>query len=172
LAKTSGLWRDSRPPLATAGLFSFSETMTPETMTAGTMTAEGLISVQAMTARIACRWITPRQLKAVSDSIDRAARLPSRSQWERKAAAHAEIFGLLGDATGYPALAELAGSAAGWVSDAVLTVGPTADGVIVSSRRRILRCLRTGDADGAGQEMERHLRTLFYMRRLTANQAA
>lgn len=32
-----------------------------------TMTAEGLISVQAMTARIACRWMTARHLEALSD---------------------------------------------------------------------------------------------------------
>jgi hypothetical protein len=35
--------------------------MTPETMT-----LDGLISVQAMTARIACRWMSTRQLEAMS----------------------------------------------------------------------------------------------------------
>jgi DNA-binding FadR family transcriptional regulator len=149
--------------------------MTPETMTPETMTAEGLITVLAMTARIARRWMSARQLEAISDSIDRAARLParpSRPHWERKAAAHAEFVILLGDATGYPALAELAASAAGWVHDAVLTAGPGADGMILSSRRRLLRCLRTEDAEGAGREMEQHLRALHYMCRLAAPQAA
>ena len=51
------------------------------------MTTEGLITLQAMTARIACRWMTAQQLDAVSESIDQAARVPARSQWERKAAA-------------------------------------------------------------------------------------
>src|SRR6185312_6775032 len=73
-----------------------------QAMIAETMTTEGLISIQAMTARIACRWMTARHLEAVSDSVDQAARLPARSQWELKAAAHAEIFNLLGEATGYP----------------------------------------------------------------------
>ena len=130
------------------------------------MTTEGLISMQAMIARIACRWMTAPQLEAVSESIDQAARVPARSQWERKAAAHAEIFGLLGDATGYPALAQRAGIAAGWVNDVALAVGPGADGMILSSRRRLLRCLRIRDADGAGREMEHHLRGLHYMWRL------
>jgi|SRR5579862_6872488 GntR family transcriptional regulator, transcriptional repressor for pyruvate dehydrogenase complex len=130
------------------------------------MTTEGLISIQAMTARIACRWMTTQQLDAVSQSIDRAALVPARSQWETKAAAHAEIFGLLGDATGYPALAERAGLAAGWVNDVALAVGPAADGMILSSRRRLLRCLRIRDAEGAGREMEHHLRGLHYMGRL------
>ena len=130
------------------------------------MTTGGLISIQAMTARIACRWMTARQLEAVTESIDQAARVPARSQWERKAAAHAEIFGLLGDATGYPALAQRAGLAAAWLNDAALTVGPAADGMILSSRRRLLRCLRIRDVDGAGREMEHHLRGLDTMGRL------
>ena len=67
---------------AAAGLWSELQSMTAETMT-----AEGIISVQAMTARIACRWMNAGQLEAVSDSIDRAARLPARFRWERKAAA-------------------------------------------------------------------------------------
>jgi hypothetical protein len=88
-------------------------------MTPKTMTPDGLISVQAMTARIACRWMSTRQLEAMSGSIDHAARLSARSQWEYKAAAHAEIFSLLGDATGYPALARLA--------DLATRVGPRRD---------------------------------------------
>ena len=137
------------------------------TMNAETATTDGLIAIQAMTARIACRWMTAGQLEAVSESIDQAARMPARSQWERKAAAHAEIFGLLGDATGYPALAERASVAAGWVHDVALAVGPAADGMILSSRRRLLRCLRIRDADGAGHEMEHHLRGLHFMWRLS-----
>ncbi len=132
-------------------------------MIAETMTTEGLISVQVMTARIACRWMTARHLEAVSDSVDQAARLRARSQWERKAAAHAEIFNLLGEATGYPALAGLSGLAAGWVYDAVLKAGPAADGMILSSRGRLLRYLRIRDAEGAGREMEHHLRGLHHL---------
>jgi hypothetical protein len=53
------------------------------------MTPDGLIVVQAMVARITCRWMTAPDLKAVSDSIDQAARLSARPQWERKASARA-----------------------------------------------------------------------------------
>ena len=48
----------------------------------------------------------------------------------------------------------------------VLTVGPGADGLILSSRRRLLRQLRAWDADGAAREMEHHLKGLHYMGRL------
>jgi hypothetical protein len=41
-----------------------------------------------------------------------------------------------------------------------------ADGMIVSSRRRLLAYMRAGDSGGAVLEMERHLRGLLYMWRL------
>jgi len=41
-----------------------------------------------------------------------------------------------------------------------------ADGMIVSSRRRLLAHLRVGDGEGAALEMERHLRGLLFMWRL------
>jgi DNA-binding FadR family transcriptional regulator len=46
------------------------------------------------------------------------------------------------------------------------TVGPAVNGMIVSSRRRLLAHLRAGDADAAEQEMETHLRVPHYMWRL------
>jgi len=57
-------------------------------------------------------------------------------------------------------------SAAGRLHDLVMTVGPAADGIILSSRRRLLRQLRAWDADGAAREMEHHLKGLHYMGRL------
>ena len=130
------------------------------------MIEEGLISMQATTARIACQRMTARHLRALSDSVEQAACIPARFQWERKATVHAEFFNLLGDATGDPVLARLAGSATGWMHDLAVTVGPAADGIILSSRRRLLDRLRARDADGAAHEMEHHLRGLHYMRRL------
>jgi DNA-binding FadR family transcriptional regulator len=135
-------------------------------MTAETMTADGPVSILAMVARIACRWMTAPQLEAVSASIDQAACLPAISWWERKAAAHAEIFSLLAEATGYPALARLTGPATAWVHDLALTAGPAADGMILSSRRRLLSALRAQDAAGAGSEVEHHLAGLRDMGRL------
>ena len=49
---------------------------------------------------------------------------------------------------------------------ALVTVGPAADGIILSSRRRLLDLIRVGDADGAAAEMEQHLRRLHFMWRL------
>ena len=86
--------------------------------------------------------------------------------WDRKAAAHAELFNLLGDATGDPVLARLAGVAVGWTHNLAVSVGPVADGIILNSRRRLLDCLSAGDADGAAHEMERHLSGLCFMSRV------
>src|SRR5262252_2399543 len=111
---------------------------------------EGMIQAQAMAARIACARMTMLHLIELHASVERACGLAARSQWDRKAAAHAEMFSPL----------------AGMVDDPLLAVGRAADGMIVSSRRRLLTHLRAGDGEGAALEMERHLRVLLYMWRL------
>ena len=57
--------------------------------------------------------------------------------------------------------------AVGAIHDLMVTVGPAADGIILSSRRRLLDLIRAGDADGAAAEMEQHLRRLHFMWRLS-----
>jgi DNA-binding GntR family transcriptional regulator len=127
---------------------------------------EGMIQAQAMAARIACARMTMLHLTALHDSVERACCLAGRSQWDRKAAAHAEIFRLLADVVDDPLLAPLLTRGAGYVRELMLEVGRAADGMIVSSRRRLLAYMRAGDGEGAALEMERHLRGLLYMWRL------
>ena len=59
---------------------------------------EQLIPVLAAAARIACRRMTALQLKALHDGVQEAHRIPAALGWDRKAAAHAEIFNVLADA--------------------------------------------------------------------------
>ena len=125
-----------------------------------------MISVVSAATRIACRQMTLQHLDALQASLGQASGLPARPDWERKATAHAELFNVLGDLAGDSDLALLVSSAAGRLHDLVLTVGPAADGIILSSRRRLLRQLRSCDADGAASEMEHHLKGLHYMGRL------
>ena len=130
------------------------------------MTEDAAISVVSAATRIACNQMTLQHLDALQASLEQASGLPARPDWRRKVAAHAELFNMLGALTGDCDLALLMSSAAGWLHDLVLTVGPAADGIILSSRRRLLRQLRTLDADGAAREMEHHLKGLHYMGRL------
>jgi GntR family transcriptional regulator, transcriptional repressor for pyruvate dehydrogenase complex len=127
---------------------------------------EGMIQAQAMAARLACARMTMLDLTELHDSVERACCLAARSQWDRKAAAHAEIFSLLADVVDDPLLAPLLTGGAGYVRELMLAVGRVADGLIVSSRRRLLAHLRAGDGQGAALEMEKHLRVLLYMWRL------
>jgi FCD domain len=137
----------------------------PRTRDRGATTEDTLISLQSA-ARIACQRMTAQHLNALHASVEQASCLSARQDWERKATAHAELFNLLGDSTGDPVLALLVSSATGWLQDLLMTVGPRADGIILSSRRRLLRHLRTRDADGAAREIEHHLMGLHYMGRL------
>jgi DNA-binding GntR family transcriptional regulator len=126
-----------------------------------------LIRVCALAARAACQRMTPRYLKALLDSVEQACCLPSRFDWNRKAAAHAEIVNLLAGAAGDPSLAGLARDVHGPLQDLMVAVGPAASGIIAGSRRRLLAQFRAGDADGAAREMEQHLGCLLWMRRVS-----
>ena len=126
-----------------------------------------MIHAQAMAARIACARMTMLHLTELHDSVERACRLTARSQWDRKAAAHAEMYSLLADVADDPLLAPLLTGGAGYMRELMLAVGRAADGLIVSSRRRLLAQLRAGDGESAALEMERHLRVLLYMWCLT-----
>jgi DNA-binding GntR family transcriptional regulator len=115
--------------------------------------------------------MTARHLKALQDSVERVCGLADRSQWDRKAAAHAEIFGLLADAADDPVLAPVLRGGPGYVRELMVAVGRVADGMIISSRRRLLAHLQAGDGEGAALEMERHLRVLHFMWRLACRPA-
>jgi DNA-binding FadR family transcriptional regulator len=130
------------------------------------------IHAAAACIRMACAQMTAPALETLRDSVGCAASLPTRSGWERKAAAHAEIFRLLAEIAGEPAAGNLGGGA-GFIRELMHAVGPAANGMITSSRRRLLENLCAGDVRAAEQEMETHLRALHYMWRLTqASRAA
>jgi GntR family transcriptional regulator, transcriptional repressor for pyruvate dehydrogenase complex len=130
------------------------------------MAEDAMIPLLSAATRIACARLTPQHLNALHASVERASCLSARHDWERKVTAHVELFTMLDDLTGDCDLARLVSSAAGRLQDLVMTVGPAADGIILSSRRRLLRELRAWDADGAAREVERHLAGLHYMGRL------
>ena len=129
---------------------------------------EELIRWCVLATRAACSGMTAPHLKALQDSVGQARSVPARFAWDRKATAHAQIFNLLADAiTDHPVPAPLLNRAVGAIHDLMLTVGPAADGIILSSRRRLLDLIRVGDADGAAAEMEQHLHLLHFMWRLS-----
>jgi DNA-binding GntR family transcriptional regulator len=137
--------------------------MAVQVLPVGRATAEEVIRAQATAARVACERMTVLARQAVRNSVERASCLPSRPAWERKAAAHAEIFHLLANAAGSPAATDPQGSQVCFIWDMMRMVGPVANGMISGSRQRLLTCLDTGNTDGAAQEMENHLRTLHFM---------
>ena len=131
-----------------------------------------LIKWCTLATRAASSRMTPQHLKALQDSVGQARCLPARLAWDDKATAHAQIFSLLADMiTDRPVPARLLGDAAGAVHDLMIAVGPAADGIILSSRRRLLDLVRAGDAEGAAAEMEKHLHRLRFMWRVSRSSA-
>src|SRR2546422_440522 len=99
-----------------------------------------------MATRIACLRMTTQHLKALRDGVEQASCLRARSQWNRKAAAHAEIFHLLADVADDPLPASIVGGGTGFMHGLMAAVGPVADAMIASSRRRLLAHLLAGEA--------------------------
>jgi DNA-binding FadR family transcriptional regulator len=134
---------------------------------------EELIWWCVMATRAACARMTAAHLKALQDCVGQACCLPARLAWGLRAAVHVQIFNLLSDvAADHPVPALVLTEAVGTVYDLMVAVGPTADGMIKSSRSRLLALIRVGDADGAAAEMERHLRGLRFMARLAGTAEA
>jgi hypothetical protein len=123
------------------------------------------IGVQATAACVAWHQMTELTLMAVCESVERAVSLPARPEWERKAAAHAELFDLMDAASQAPSVVT------SLLRDLMLRVGPGADGLITNSRRRLIAYLRARDLEGAAREMETHLRVLNFMGRLARGSA-
>src|ERR1700743_709455 len=128
---------------------------------------ERIIELYAHATRTACLRMTPQHVAALQASLEQSRCLSARQQWDRKATAHAEMFNPLADAAPEALPSSLLSSATGRVHDLMITVGPAADGIIISARRRLLVLIRAGDADGAAEEIERHPRVLSFMGRLT-----
>lgn len=83
------------------------------------------IRVNAMATRAACARMTTMRLRALHDSAEHASCLLGKSAWDRRAAAHAEIFILLARMTDDPVLAPVLLGAADDVHHLVLVAGGT-----------------------------------------------
>ena len=130
---------------------------------------EEVIRVLALATRIACSAVTSPGRVALQASLDQACSLPPGFGWERKAAAHAEFFTALADAAKNPSAAPMLNHGAGFAYDLMIGAGRAADGMIISSRRRMLIHLRAGYPERAARELEKHLQVLAFMNRVATS---
>ena len=132
------------------------------------LTDEVLIQLLVMAVHHVCERLSPAQLQEMRHSIEQACLVPRHVEWDRRATAHAEIFGLLADAAGHESLARMLSSGVGFAHYLMAAAGPAAGLMTANSRQRLLAFLSADDAAGAAQEMERHLRVLRFMGRLAS----
>jgi hypothetical protein len=76
-----------------------------------------LIETQVIAIRIACGQMTTPHLKAWQDSVEQACRVPAAFPWDRKAAAHAEIFNVLAERVNDPLVASVLSTGVGLTYD-------------------------------------------------------
>ena len=130
-----------------------------------------LIQALAAATRIACSALTGAGQAALRSSLERACGPLAGCSWERRAAGHAEFFTVLAGAAGDPCAARVLSCGAGFAYGLMTSAGRAADGIVISSRKRMLAHLRAGDTTEATLEMERHLTILNFMSRLAAADA-
>lgn len=129
-------------------------------------TDETSIQVLALAVHDICGRLTAAQLTEMRRSAQRACLLPRHIGWDRRAAAHAEIFALLADAADHPVLARMLNSGVGFTHHLMIAAGPVAGLVTAHSSERLLALLSAGDAEAAADEMEGHLKVLRFLGRL------
>ena len=132
---------------------------------------EEIIQVLTLATGIACRAVTSPGRLALQASLDQACGIPAGFGWERKATAHAEFFTALADAAKDPWATPMLNNGAGFAYDLMIGAGRGADGMIISSRRRMLIHLRAGKPERAALELEKHLQILGFMNRLATNRS-
>lgn len=127
-----------------------------------------LIPALATAVRIACPQLTAAHREAIRAQVEPSIQLPRKPGWERKAAAHAQLYRLLADDIDDPAAAAVLRMGVALVRDLALTAGPGMDGMITSAHRRLLAHLDASDPEAAGHEAESYLRCLHYMSHLVS----
>jgi DNA-binding FadR family transcriptional regulator len=129
---------------------------------------DDLIPALATAIRITCRHLTVPCLQTIGAHVEQGIGLPRKPGWERKAAAHAQLYRLLADAANDPVVASVLRMGTVLVRDLAVTAGPGSDGMITNAHRRLLAHLSAADADAAEHEAESYLRTLNFMSRLAS----
>jgi len=110
--------------------------------------------------------------RALQASLDLACAVPAGSGWGRKAAAHAGFFTALADAAQDACATPVLRNGAEFAFQLMLGAGRIADGIVISSRRRMLASLRSSSLEDAALELERQLQVLSFMGRRYGNRAS
>jgi DNA-binding FadR family transcriptional regulator len=118
---------------------------------------EARMWIEPTMVRVVCERVSEQELAEMAANVDEAERLTELGDWNAKMLVHLEFNKLLAKATQNPLMIIVSESMSDIVHDVVAAVGPTRNGFMVRSRRRLLARLRARDADGAEAEMRNHL---------------
>lgn len=121
-----------------------------------------LIPALTTAVRIACPQLTDVHRQSIRAHVEQSVQLARKPGWERKAAAHAELYRLLADSIDDTGVASVLRMGVVLVSHLAVTAGPGLDGMITSAHRRLLVHLDASDPDAAEHETESYLRCLHY----------
>jgi GntR family transcriptional repressor for pyruvate dehydrogenase complex len=114
---------------------------------------EARIWIESLVVRIACERATDADIQALEDNVNEAVRAEKAGDIERRVILHRRFHTLLGEITGNPIVRIIMESVMEVLGQFIKVLGPTQNMGTVASRRRLLKHLRTRDADKAVAEM-------------------
>lgn len=125
---------------------------------------EARIWVESAAIRVACRLVTPEELERMAQNIEASAQATAQGDFPKRVRINLDFHRLIATATRNSVMVTMMEALLNATEQVILQVGPYDGTPIGRSRRRFLKLLGAGDAEGAVKEMEAQLTKLakFY----------
>ncbi len=121
---------------------------------------EARIWLEAIVVREACQRITRAEIEALNRNIDEAEQADRQGDFRLSAAIHIEFHNILAKITDNPIIMIVMNSVLEVLAHYISKLGYYENKFVIRSRRRFMKFLVEGDANGAVAEMETSLKRL------------
>ena len=123
--------------------------------------SEARTGVESVVVRLACERMDDNDIAALEENLRLVAQLTAEGKLRERGAVNVEFDNLLADATKNPVLAAFMRSISAASREVFSTLGPTEGDIVLRSHRKVLKLLVAGNADGAVEEMNRHIKRMY-----------
>ena len=121
---------------------------------------EARIWLSSIVVRVACERLTDDELQLLEDNVSAAVRAQKLGNFEERAKLHSHFHNILADATRNPIIQITMEAVMEVMRKFIERIGPSDNTYTIPSRKRLLKHLRSRDADAAVAEMEKFLHRL------------
>lgn len=121
---------------------------------------EARIWLNSIVVRAACERLTDDDLARLEANVEAAAQAQKAGDFEARARIHLQFYVILASITQNPIIETVMQAVIGVMAEFIRSIGPGDNPYTLPSRKRLLKHLRTRDADAAVEEMTKLLERL------------